>query len=145
MQLHRHFDLSEANALVPLVRETFARVRPLHTELQQRAVELVELGQEINIQHHEGPLPVDLVSQKAALHRLALQIHRTLRGIVERGVEVKGVDGLVDFRSKYCGRVVYLCWHWDEPEIHCFHELDGGFAGRRVIDDPAAFFGDPVN
>ena len=145
MELHRHFDIAEANALIPLVQETFGRVRPLHDELQQRAVELVELGQEIGIQTHEGPLPVDLVSRKAELHRLALRIHRNLRGLLERGVEVKAVDGLADFRTRYCGRVVYLCWHWGESEIQCFHELDGGFAGRRVIDDPCKFIGDPVN
>lgn len=145
MELQRHFGLEEANSLIPMVRETFALVRPLHAEMQQRAIQLVELGQQIDIQRHEGPLPVELVSQKAELHRLALRIHQALNELLERGIEVKAVDGLVDFRSHYHDRVVYLCWHWDEPEIGCFHELDSGFAGRRVIDVPDRFVGDPVN
>ena len=145
MDLQRYFDLQEANSLIPLVRDTFARVRPLHDELQLRAAELVDLGQQLDIQNHDGALPLELVERKADLHRLALKIHRSLRGITDRGVEVKAVDGLVDFRSHYCGRVVYLCWRWDEPETGCFHELDGGLSGRRVIGDPAQFLGDPVN
>jgi hypothetical protein len=31
------------------------------------------------------------------------------------------------------GRLVYLCWKYDEPEVLYWHELDAGFAGRQPL------------
>lgn len=132
--------------MLPLVRATFEDVRPMHERMQRRAVQLVELSQELQLGMQSiGALPSDVIKRRAELHELALDIHKRLGRIRDLGVEVKGVDGLADFRSLYQGRVVYLCWHWDEPEIRWFHELDGGFRGRQAIGDPALFGGDPVN
>jgi hypothetical protein len=41
--------------------------------------------------------------------------------------------GLIDFFGRVEGRVVFLCWKWDEPEIAHYHELDEGFAGRKPL------------
>ena len=49
------------------------------------------------------------------------------------GVELKGQDGLCDFRSMRDGREVYLCWRLGEPEVQYWHELDAGFAGRQPL------------
>jgi hypothetical protein len=47
---------------------------------------------------------------------------------------LKGLDeGLLDFPSEHEGRVVYLCWRFDEPRIAWWHEIDAGFAGREPI------------
>ncbi len=43
-------------------------------------------------------------------------------------------DGLIDFPALANGRQVWLCWRLDEPaEIHFWHELDSGYAGRRPL------------
>ena len=31
------------------------------------------------------------------------------------------------------GRAVYLCWLIEEPEIGYWHELRGGYTGRRPL------------
>lgn len=49
------------------------------------------------------------------------------------GVELKGFDGLCDFPSQRDGREVYLCWRLGEPEVHYWHELHTGFAGRQPL------------
>ena len=41
--------------------------------------------------------------------------------------------GLVDFPSKVNGKDVLLCWKSDEEEIGYYHDLETGFAGRRMI------------
>jgi hypothetical protein len=47
---------------------------------------------------------------------------------------VKDIDqGLVDFPALRDGRVVFLCWMVDEPEIGYWHEIDDGFRGRRAL------------
>ena len=50
-------------------------------------------------------------------------------------MQFKGYDlGLVDFPSLLNERTIYLCWQRGEPDVGFWHELDGGFAGRRPID-----------
>ncbi len=108
----RHFGIDEANALIPLLRRTFEQVRPLAEKL-------------------EG-------TQGTEREALTETIQRELQPLVDSGIEVKALDGLVDFRALREGRTVYLCWRWGEERITHWHELDTGFSGRRRIkaDDP---------
>jgi hypothetical protein len=54
--------------------------------------------------------------------------------LMELGVEPKGAaEGLVDFPCMLDGRIGYLCWKYNEPEILYWHELDAGFAGRQPL------------
>ncbi len=139
--MHRHFDIEQANALLPLVRSTFAEVRPKRDELAELAERIEALGERPDLSaEHEHPS--ETRRQQRRIQQLAGDIQVKLLALVELGIEVKSVEGLVDFRSHFCGRVVYLCWSWDEPEITCYHELTGGFAGRAPIESHHVFVGD---
>ncbi|MEM7245017.1 MAG: DUF2203 domain-containing protein [Acidobacteriota bacterium] len=141
MKLIPHYSLAEANALLPLVRRVFEQVRPLHTSLQTLVSELTArgLGQVLE----RGAEPSDeLVGVRNRAWALAGRIREHLLELEDLGIEVKAPDGLVDFRSRYRGRVVYLCWKWNEDEIGFFHELDTGFPGREPVEDPDEFVGD---
>jgi hypothetical protein len=57
-----------------------------------------------------------------------------LRELLELGVEPKSATaGLVDFPAIIDGKLAYLCWKYDEPEVLYWHELDAGFAGRQSL------------
>ena len=57
-----------------------------------------------------------------------------LRELLDLGVEPKSATaGLVAFPSMIDGKLAYLCWKHDEPEILYWHELDAGFAGRQSL------------
>jgi hypothetical protein len=88
------------------------------------------------------PLLEDLQRRIAAYRRrptdpVAHEIEALMREIAELGVEVKDPDrGLVDFRTVRRGREVYLCWHLgDGDRISFWHDLETGFAGRKIIED----------
>jgi len=51
------------------------------------------------------------------------------------GIELKDYRvGLLDFYSRYDGRIVYLCWKSDEGNTLAFwHDLQSGFLGRQRI------------
>ena len=102
------FTRAQADALLP-------RVRPLLEDLQRRV--------SAYRRRPSGPLEQE--------------IEAILRDLADLGVEVKDPDrGLVDFRSRLRGREVYLCWQLGEPERVAFwHDLDAGFAGRKIIED----------
>ena len=102
------FSRAQADALLP-------RVRPLLEDLQRRVA----------------------AYRRRPTDPVAREIEALLRELAELGVEVKDADrGLVDFRGVMRGREVYLCWQLGEPEhIAFWHDLDAGFAGRRIIED----------
>lgn len=88
------------------------------------------------------PLLEDLQRRIAAYRRratdpVAREIEALLREIAELGVEVKDPDlGLIDFRTVRRGHEVYLCWKLGEGDrISFWHDLDTGFAGRKIIED----------
>ncbi len=88
------------------------------------------------------PLVEDLQRRVAAYRRrptdpVAREIEALLREIAELGAELKDPDrGLIDFRSLMRGREVYLCWQLGEGDrISFWHDLETGFAGRKIIED----------
>lgn len=88
------------------------------------------------------PLLEDLQRRVTAYRRrpsdpVAQEIGALLKDIAELGVELKDPDrGLIDFRTKLRGREVYLCWQLGEgSHISYWHDLETGFAGRKLIED----------
>lgn len=63
--------------------------------------------------------------------RLDSLLHR----LQDMGIEVKDLQtGLIDFPALKDGRVIYLCWKYNEGRIQFWHEVEAGFAGRQPID-----------
>ena len=63
--------------------------------------------------------------------RLDALLHR----LQEMGIEVKDLTlGLVDFPAVKDGRIVHLCWKYNEGSVQFWHEIEAGFAGRQPID-----------
>lgn len=141
----RLFRLADAQALLPRLAEIFTRIRSELEGAQDLARVLGESGYQVRA---DGSAVLDLTAPAEVQHKQRLLLEITQR-IAERldevralGAEVKAVDGLVDFRSRFEGRVVYLCWRFGEERIQFWHDLEAGFAGRQRILDPESFEGD---
>lgn len=130
LEAMRYFGVEEANRLVPLLSGTFEKVRPWVSRARTITRELDSLGDK------NDALTETLREEREALVR---KLREALLPLQEMGLEIKGAEGLVDFRARLEGRTVYLCWRMGEPSVAFWHELDAGFAGRRPIDDPGAF------
>ena len=120
----RYFGIDEANGLIPLLTQTFDRVRPM----VQRLIEVEESLQ--------GVSPADALRLgRWRLERFELfrSILGELEPLQEVGIEVKSADGLVDFRAQLHGRSVYLCWRYGETAIAHWHEPGAGYAHRHPI------------
>lgn len=152
--IRRPFTVEEANAILPQVRRVLDVVRRHHAEASNHDEQLRILdalwGEAVkkpgNPDHQEH------LSHHRAISSHLREIERLVReGLVARGIRfpVGGIEhGLVDFPTTLDGRWVYLCWQDGEPEVGFWHELDGGYRGRREItvgerlrmglpDDPA--------
>ncbi len=59
------------------------------------------------------------------------------KNLDQQGILLKGPDdGLIDFpHIRSNGEEVYLCWKLGENDIHYWHSIPDGFAGRRPIQE----------
>lgn len=138
------FTVQEANALLPELRSVLDELREMRDRLGERHEKLQVLdalwGRKVfepsNPDHEEF-----LEHRTAVRNGLEEMDARIRRELVDRGIRFPtgGLEhGLVDFPTLWEGRWVYLCWHTGEPEVQAWHEVDGGYAGRRPLTDEQA-------
>ena len=122
----RTFTVAQANALIPWLDSLFSETR--------RAVEELHL---LRMSHARARLDAQggMAEPKDAgrMRELEAQIRRRLEEATSLGIEVRRVDGLVDFPGWIDGQLVYLCWKYGESEITHYHATSEGFSGRRAL------------
>jgi hypothetical protein len=70
------------------------------------------------------------------VEELTSRVNEALAELDALGVEFKGYEqGLVDFPARRNHEVIYLCWKYDEERIAYWHSLEGGYGGRRELDE----------
>src|SRR5260370_12286588 len=125
----RCFDLPQAQKLIPLLESTFGEVRGWIKRTRQLSRELESCA----------PGSSKAATIESERERLLTWIREQLDQLLELGVEVKSLEGLVDLLSIRSGRQVFLCWQTGESALTHRHELDAGFSGRWRIADPGQF------
>jgi len=119
----RRFDVAEANAMLPGLRESLDRMR------QARAV-ILRSGERVKEASAGDGGGAEANEYREAADLLRREVERlSEEGIILRDVE----SGLVDFPSEREGRTVYLCWRLGEDRIRFWHDPETGFAGRRPL------------
>ena len=141
--MDRLFTLQFANACIPMLRTVFTQVRTHLESAQRLAAELGALGHPASAEKLEidTKASIDVQRRQSELRETMKQITALIEPITELGVEVKAIDGLVDFKSQLGDRVVHLCWKFGEESISHWHELESGFDGRQPVAEPTAFEG----
>ena len=128
------FTLAEAEALLPTAREELLAMQACKREIDVLREGLVEVGERATGNGHVKD-EAFVAEKRRKAEALVEQLNERLARLNEWGVELKGLDeGLLDFPSDRDGRVVYLCWKFDEPRIDWWHEIDAGFGGRQPLE-----------
>ena len=129
----RLFSVDQANACLPLVRSIVADMVKLARDLLERRQRLDQLAQGRKLP--KGDLYAEELQQmEEELEKDLERLNGFAAELMELGVEPKGAtEGLVDFPCMFDGRLAYLCWKYNEPEVLYWHELDAGFAGRQPL------------
>ncbi len=123
----RYFTVAEANSALVLVRRVVRDIVDHHSELMRLRDQVEELGDAIAATQTVTRL-------RLRAERLTTALNRLHDELIEIGCELKDwTVGLVDFPALHDGREVSLCWRHDEQTVGYWHELDGGFAGRRPV------------
>jgi hypothetical protein len=138
-KLPRYYTIEEANAALPLVRAIVADIVRQYRDVTERKERLVQVQRGRGARQRPGRTGDDPYSEEVAQVELDLERDvAVLQGYIDEldklGVEIKDLSrGLVDFRARFDGREVYLCWLLGEEEVAHWHELDAGFAGRQSL------------
>jgi hypothetical protein len=122
----RYFSLPEARALLEEIRPLVERMLQIREAILARQPEAWPVVQKA-VGNGGGKTASQLVQEFEKLDQ-------TVRHIQDLGVLIKDVNtGLLDFPSLRDGRVVYLCWRYNEPDVAYWHEIDAGFVGRQRL------------
>ena len=115
----KYFTPLEARKTLPLVRKIVKDI--LDTSREMRLI-ADEIGGN--------------VENDPRIQRLADEIEKFMLELEEIGCYFKDWNfqlGLVDFPAIIEGKEVFLCWKSDEDDIMYYHEMETGFAGRKII------------
>lgn len=136
---YRVFTVEEANRLVPVLERAFRRIEAARDEARthHEKLQVLDALWDDEVRDPDNPDHEEYRRRRHGLAQAVETMERTVKEeIVERGLRFPsgGLEhGLVDFPTSYQGRWVYLCWERGEPELQYWHEVDGGYRGRRPI------------
>jgi hypothetical protein len=133
-----HFTVGDVEALIPTLERIFVHVLQLRAGL--RGIESRLERANVRMSHEELLESDDGTPEVRRSKALFRGYYEALSDEIERiralGGEVKDVElGLVDFPSRRLGEEILLCWRLGEKQIGYWHSVEGGYAGRRPIDD----------
>jgi hypothetical protein len=124
-QFNTHHTLDEARALLPRVRQWLQALQAGMEQFNQYEKRLRSLGQ--GGADLGGPTVNDWT-------RLMVEISELFAEFQSRQILIKDLArGLVDFPSLKGDKEIFLCWELDEEDIHHWHDLDSGYAGREPL------------
>ncbi len=137
----KFFTVEEANALLPDITTLLYGLRDKQEALAFHQIEVEERKAEGPIEPYEE----EAFTRKERLVKvIGREIIRMSKEISNLGCHVKSPDlDLIDFPSYRDGAKVFLCWRMRESEVGYWHTWNGGYAGRKAIEDPKRFEKDP--
>jgi hypothetical protein len=122
----KFFTLAEAKRALPLVKRIASDIQStqsqrlkIHAQLSAGLADLAPAAQ-ANLQ--------------GDFDRATDRLESLIEELSKIGVELKDPSrALLDFPAKHEGREVLLCWKADEETITHWHEVEGGYAGRKPV------------
>jgi hypothetical protein len=131
----RYFNRSEAEKLLPWLRDLLGQVREQKRRADQIDQEMASVASRILLMGGVV-LPYRQLAEKKLLKDRSLErIKESIGEIEKAGCVMKDLEqGLVDFPCLIEDREVFLCWKLGEERILYWHGTDEGFAGRKPLD-----------
>ncbi len=123
----KHFTIDEA-------RSYLTKLKYDMIELHQLMNQLEKVGFNIYTRKYRPGFNPDTLTE---FPDAFLQFTDMISALQEDGILIKGMEeGLIDFPAiRQNGEEVFLCWRNDEDDIYFWHSLEGGFRGRRPLEE----------
>ncbi len=122
----RYFTLEQAQAALDIIRPLVGEILEIRQSILKRQPEVWPVL--AKAAGNGGSKLASEIAQEFA------RLDQAVRCILATGAVLKDLNtGLVDFPAWHEEREIYLCWKYGEVTIGFWHEIDGGFSGRRPI------------
>jgi hypothetical protein len=141
----RFYDLDDANARLPELREILGALRDQRAELIRLRDQVLERQEAVEAgtgRTSETPgESAEASDDELRLIRLRMQgvIDQMQAGVARidaLGIALRDIEsGLIDFPALVSGRQICLCWRLGEGDVEWWHELTTGFSGRQPLID----------
>lgn len=132
--MNRIFTITEANTLLPFIRESLLKMQSLLSKARtlRREQEMIKaIGRDASGRYL---MATDYDLAEESLAAAIGELNRSIHDVQQMGCLIKDIErGLVDFPAIVGGREVFLCWELGEEAIRYYHDVHAGFAGRRAL------------
>ncbi len=134
----KYFTIEEAENELSRIQKLLTKLKRLQHKINEILDAKEILEKSIEITSEEG---IEFMVQKEvkinrSFHKLCYTFYHELDKLNEIGCIMKDLNkGLVDFYTKFQGRIVFLCWKVGEEKINHWHEINVGSRGRKKIVD----------
>jgi hypothetical protein len=121
--------ITETKYFTPIeARKTLPLVRKIVNDILNTTKEIRLIADDLN----------GKIEDNQSVRKMVEQVNNYMGELEEIGCYYKDWDfaiGLVDFPAIIENKEVLLCWKSDEEEIIYYHEIEAGFAGRKLIPE----------
>lgn len=130
---NKTFTISEANELLPQLKEDLLRLQQLTGRLEDQYTELRKKKRKYEqssdrAEGGEDPF-FELESQ---LDFMQIEVNLLIENFARKGVLLKMINpGLIDFPAVLDGEDVLICWKQGEERVTHYHGWHDGFIGRK--------------
>ncbi|MGY4690048.1 DUF2203 family protein [Salibacterium sp. K-3] len=128
----KYFGLSEANAVLPDVREEMAHLQHLQHEYKTsyHHLQAVKKGR----LEEEAKYKEDIFLLEASIDFLEIQAFHLIDQLESASIYVKSIDeGIVDFPARLQGKSIFLSWRQGEEYISYYYEWFESVEHRKFI------------
>ncbi|WP_028608770.1 DUF2203 domain-containing protein [Paenibacillus harenae] len=130
---HKLFTLSEANALLPQLREDLRRLQDTTAQFERLYVEYQKARE--NYKHDSAPVNGSddpFFELESKLDFMKMETDLLIENFTRKGVLLKMINpGLIDFPAELNGEEILICWKEGEESVSHYHGWQDGFAGRK--------------
>ncbi|MBP1155342.1 MULTISPECIES: DUF2203 domain-containing protein [unclassified Paenibacillus] len=128
------FTLSEANELLPQLKEDLLKLQTLTKEFEEQYLELKKKKAErerVSFRKEDDQDP--FFEAESQLEFMRIEVNLLIENFTRKGVLLKMINpGLLDFPAVLEGKEVLICWKQGEERITHFHGWHEGFMGRKT-------------
>jgi hypothetical protein len=143
----RFYDLDDANARLPELREILGALRDQRGELIRLRDQVLERQEAVEA---GGGRAAEASGESGEASDDELRLIRLrMQGVIDQmqagvaridalGIALRDIEsGLIDFPALVSGRQICLCWRLGEGDVEWWHEMTTGFSGRQPLIDLA--------
>ena len=131
------FTLSEANELLPQLKEDLRKLQQLTAQFENQYMDYQKEKAAFEQAYAGSQGSLDpFFEQESQLEFMKIEAELLIENFARKGVLLKMINpGLIDFPAVLNGEDILICWKEGEEQISHYHGWHDGFIGRKPFPE----------